>query len=245
MITAYRQQAAASVRREPASARGALCGGSGGRRDSRSSRSSRERSFRTTTFRISIRRFFSRGISGKVVMRDHQAHEPCGAANCGDAAESFTRARRTDETSAFGSVVAFNDVVDRQRAETCGEIFLEVIVARGFKQDALELFAKKKNLRLVTIPADDWDKANRGLFTKEIGELLLVQDRDEGFPELESCRVVDGAQTFSRGGSGAQDRLEDRETRAFERHRDLRCAGNDRCRSGADEQGRFVPHRRG
>jgi phosphoribosylaminoimidazolecarboxamide formyltransferase/IMP cyclohydrolase len=115
---------------------------------------------------------------------------PCGAANCGGAAESFMRARRTDETSVFGSVVAFNDVVDRNAAETCGEIFLEVIVARGFKQDALEIFAKKKNLRLVTIPGDDWDRANRGLSTREIGELLLVQDRDEGFPELESCRVV-------------------------------------------------------
>jgi phosphoribosylaminoimidazolecarboxamide formyltransferase/IMP cyclohydrolase len=115
---------------------------------------------------------------------------PCGAANCGGAPESFTRARRTDETSAFGSVVAFNDVVDRRVAETCGDIFLEVIVARGFKQDAVDIFAKKKNLRLVTIPSDDWDTASGGLFTKEIEGLLLVQDRDEGFPELESCRVV-------------------------------------------------------
>ncbi len=170
---------------------------------------------------------------------------PCGAASCGSAAESFTRARRTDETSAFGSVVAFNDVVDRRVAETCGEIFLEVIVSRGFKQDALEIFAKKKNLRLVTIPSDEWDGASRGFSTKEIEGLLLVQDRDEGFPELESCRVVDGAHALARGGSGAQDRLEDREARSFERHRDLRRAGHDRRRGGTDEQSRFVPHRRG
>jgi phosphoribosylaminoimidazolecarboxamide formyltransferase/IMP cyclohydrolase len=115
---------------------------------------------------------------------------PCGAANCGGAAESFTRARRTDEASAFGSVVAFNDVVDRRVAETCGDIFLEVIVARGFKQDALEIFAKKKNLRLVTIPSTDWEGENRGFVTREIGDLLLVQDRDEGFPELETWRVA-------------------------------------------------------
>jgi phosphoribosylaminoimidazolecarboxamide formyltransferase / IMP cyclohydrolase len=115
---------------------------------------------------------------------------PSGAANCGVAAESFTRARLTDETSAYGSVVAFNDVVDRRVAETCGDIFLEVIVARGFKQDALEIFSKKKNLRLVTIPAEEWDKPMRGWNTKEIGELLLVQDRDEGFPELESWRIA-------------------------------------------------------
>ena len=115
---------------------------------------------------------------------------PCGAANCGNPAESFRRARRTDETSAFGSVVAFNDVVDRGTAETCADIFLEVIVARGFRPDALELFAKKKNLRLVSIPGDEWDRENRGLTTKEIGELLLVQDRDEGFPELENWKLA-------------------------------------------------------
>jgi phosphoribosylaminoimidazolecarboxamide formyltransferase/IMP cyclohydrolase len=115
---------------------------------------------------------------------------PCGAANCGNAAESFMRARRTDETSAFGSVVAFNDVVERGVAETCADIFLEVVVARGFKPDALELFAKKKNLRLVSIPGDEWDRVNRSLTTREIGELLLVQDRDEGFPELEAWKLA-------------------------------------------------------
>jgi phosphoribosylaminoimidazolecarboxamide formyltransferase/IMP cyclohydrolase len=115
---------------------------------------------------------------------------PCGAASCGNAAESFTRARRTDETSAFGSVVAFNDVVDGKVAESCGDIFLEVIVARGFKQDALEIFSKKKNLRLVTIPSAEWDGEIGGFVTREIGDLLLVQDRDEGFPELESWRVA-------------------------------------------------------
>ena len=117
---------------------------------------------------------------------------PCGAANCGNTAESFIRARRTDETSAFGSVVAFNDVVDAKTAEACGDIFLEVIVARGFAGDALELFAKKKNLRLVTIPGEEWERADRGFVTREIGELLLIQDRDEGFAELEKWKIVTG-----------------------------------------------------
>ena len=115
---------------------------------------------------------------------------PCGAANCGTSAESFKRARRTDEASAFGSVVAFNDVVDRSTAETCADIFLEVVVARGFKPEAIELFGKKKNLRLVAIPGEEWDRKAVGLSTKEIGELLLVQDRDEGFPELEGWKVA-------------------------------------------------------
>jgi phosphoribosylaminoimidazolecarboxamide formyltransferase/IMP cyclohydrolase len=115
---------------------------------------------------------------------------PCGAANCGSAADSFRRARRTDESSAYGSVVAFNEVVDRGAAEACSDIFLEVIVARGFRPDALELLSKRKNLRLVSIPGDEWDRSPRGFATKEIGELLLVQDRDEGFAELERLKVA-------------------------------------------------------
>jgi phosphoribosylaminoimidazolecarboxamide formyltransferase/IMP cyclohydrolase len=115
---------------------------------------------------------------------------PCGAANCGNAAASFTRARRTDETSAYGSVVAFNDVVDMRTAEACADIFLEVIVARGFNADALELFVKRKNLRLLTVPAEEWERADRGFATREIGDLLLLQDRDEGFPELAKLNVV-------------------------------------------------------
>jgi phosphoribosylaminoimidazolecarboxamide formyltransferase/IMP cyclohydrolase len=86
--------------------------------------------------------------------------------------------------------VAFNDVVDAKTAGACGDIFLEVIVARGFAGDALELFAKKKNLRLVTIPGEEWERADRGFVTREIGELLLIQDRDEGFAELEKWKIV-------------------------------------------------------
>jgi phosphoribosylaminoimidazolecarboxamide formyltransferase/IMP cyclohydrolase len=86
--------------------------------------------------------------------------------------------------------VAFNDVVDGAVAETCADIFLEVIVARGFRPDALDLFAKRKNLRLVSIPGEEWDRETGGFTTKDLGELLLVQDRDEGFPELEAWKTV-------------------------------------------------------
>jgi len=115
---------------------------------------------------------------------------PCGAARCGSADESFTRARRTDPASAFGGVVALNEVVDARTAEVCGEIFLEVIVARGFSSEARELLAKKKNLRLIGIPAREWERPEPGFASKELGGLLLLQERDEGFPELGSWKVV-------------------------------------------------------
>ena len=115
---------------------------------------------------------------------------PCGAAACRTAAESFIRARRTDETSSYGGVVAVNDVVDRGFAESCDDIFLEVIVARSFAPEALELMARRKNLRLVAVPGETWDRDDRGYVTREIGELLLLQDRDEGFPELDAWKVA-------------------------------------------------------
>jgi phosphoribosylaminoimidazolecarboxamide formyltransferase/IMP cyclohydrolase len=115
---------------------------------------------------------------------------PCGAAASATAADSFRRARITDETSAFGSVVAVNDVADRALAEACADIFLEVIVARGFDEAALEILAKRKNLRLVSVPNEDWDEEDRSFAAREIGNLLLLQDRDEGLPELDSWTVA-------------------------------------------------------
>jgi phosphoribosylaminoimidazolecarboxamide formyltransferase/IMP cyclohydrolase len=115
---------------------------------------------------------------------------PCGAAVSATAADSFRRARITDETSAFGSVVAVNDVADRAFAEACADIFLEVVVARGFDEAAIEILAKRKNLRLVSVPNGDWDEEDRSFAAREIGNLLLLQDRDEGLPELSSLTVA-------------------------------------------------------
>jgi len=115
---------------------------------------------------------------------------PCGAAACGSPAESFVRARRTDPVSAFGSVVAVNGIVDAETAALCKEIFLEVVVSRGFEPEALEILAKKKNVRLMALPAEQWDRPMDGWTAREVGDQLLVQERDEGFPELENWKLV-------------------------------------------------------
>jgi phosphoribosylaminoimidazolecarboxamide formyltransferase/IMP cyclohydrolase len=123
---------------------------------------------------------------------------PCGAAACGDPAESFERARKTDPVSAFGSVVAFNGSVDARTAGLCREIFLEVIAAIEFSGDALEILAKKKNLRLITIPEKQWLRDLSGWSFREAGGLLLIQERDEGFPELENWKVVTSRKPSSK-----------------------------------------------
>ena len=123
---------------------------------------------------------------------------PCGAAACGSPAESFARARKTDPVSSFGSVVAINGRVDAETAELCRKIFLEVVVARGFEDEAVQILAKKKNLRLVTLPPAQWDRPMTGWTGREAGDQMLLQERDEGFPELEEWRLVTGRKPTER-----------------------------------------------
>ncbi len=115
---------------------------------------------------------------------------PCGAAVCETTAESFRRARETDPVSAFGSVVSVNGSVDAELAELSGKGFLEVIIARRFEQEALKILKKKKRLRLITLPEEVWEADHSGWSFAEAGDLVLCQQKDTGFPELDSWKVV-------------------------------------------------------
>src|SRR5207245_1084039 len=81
-----------------------------------------------------------------------------------------------DRTAACGSVIAFNVAVDRPTAEAMRELFVEVVTAPAFADDALAVFREKKNLRVVRLPTGEaagWDwKRIRGGF--------LVQERPRG-----------------------------------------------------------------
>jgi phosphoribosylaminoimidazolecarboxamide formyltransferase/IMP cyclohydrolase len=78
---------------------------------------------------------------------------PCGIAVGGDIAEAHRKAHACDPVSAYGGVIATNRPVSAAMAEQLADIFTEVIVAPSFDEAALELLAKKKNLRLLVAPA--------------------------------------------------------------------------------------------
>jgi len=99
---------------------------------------------------------------------------PCGIALGRNAADAYTRALATDRTSAFGSVIAFNTVVDRAAAAAMRELFVEVVVAPRFDAEALAVFKEKKNLRVVELPRTDDHQA---LDYKRVRGGFLVQDR--------------------------------------------------------------------
>ncbi len=106
---------------------------------------------------------------------------PCGIALGGSPREAYERAVATDRTSAFGSVIAFNVRVDRAAAEAMRELFVEVVVAPAFADDAVAVFREKKNLRVVRLPAGeaagwDWKRIRGGLLTQQRSHVEQVMD---------------------------------------------------------------------
>ena len=76
---------------------------------------------------------------------------PCGVAETNNIYNSWVKACQADELSAFGGVVALNGNVDKKLAIKLSSIFLEVIAAKAFSKEALEVLNKKKNLRVIKI----------------------------------------------------------------------------------------------
>ena len=100
-------------------------------------------------------------------------NNPCGVAVGKDLEEAFLSALETDPQSAFGGIVAFNDEVGKALAQKLTEIFLEVVVAPSFSQDALEVLSKKKNLRLLEVHGLSY-----GYDIKKISGGYLLQEED-------------------------------------------------------------------
>ncbi|MFE8701310.1 bifunctional phosphoribosylaminoimidazolecarboxamide formyltransferase/IMP cyclohydrolase [Cytobacillus sp. FJAT-54145] len=101
---------------------------------------------------------------------------PCGVGTGEDVFGAFTKAFEADPVSIFGGIIALNREVDKQTAEKLHEIFLEIIIAPSYSEEALAILTGKKNIRLLTIPFDQGQKVESKLTSIEGG--LLVQDQD-------------------------------------------------------------------
>jgi len=120
---------------------------------------------------------------------------PCGVAVGVDAAESYAKAFKTDPTSAFGGIIAFNRVVDKAAAELVVKQFVEVLMAPGFTAEALAIFAPKVNVRLMQIdlpPGGDtpWLQGRNAGDSKRVGSGLLLQSADNHFLKREDLKIV-------------------------------------------------------
>ena len=149
---------------------------------------------------------------------------PCGVATGATLAEAYAAAFACDTVSAFGGIIALNRALDGATARAISGIFTEVVVAPDADEEAIAIFAAKKNLRLL-LTGDLPDPARTGLLAKAITGGWLVQTRDNASTpdlqivtkraptaeELADCRfawtiakhVKSNAIVYAKGGSTA------------------------------------------
>ncbi|GAB6891312.1 IMP cyclohydrolase [Geobacillus stearothermophilus] len=102
---------------------------------------------------------------------------PCGVGVGATLLEAFTKAYEADPVSIFGGIVAVNREVDKETAERMHDIFLEIVIAPSFSDEALAILTKKKNIRLLTLDFAAPDVKEKTLVSVNGG--LLVQEADK------------------------------------------------------------------
>ena len=119
---------------------------------------------------------------------------PCGVATGSSVFEAYSRAYEADPVSIFGGIVAVNGKVDKETAEKMHSIFLEIILATDYDEEALEILTKKKNLRIYKLSEKN---NNHEQQIKSVRGGILVQDfNDKLADEYESVteKKVDATQ---------------------------------------------------
>ncbi|MFP1643699.1 bifunctional phosphoribosylaminoimidazolecarboxamide formyltransferase/IMP cyclohydrolase [Pontitalea aquivivens] len=114
---------------------------------------------------------------------------PCGVATGATLTEAYARAFDCDRTSAFGGIIALNQVLDGATAEEICKIFTEVVIAPDASDEARAIFAAKKNLRLLTTGALPDPKAAITTYRQVAGG-FLVQGKDNGAITRADLKVV-------------------------------------------------------
>ncbi len=115
-------------------------------------------------------------------------HSQCGLASAPSAGEAYARAYACDAESAFGGIVGVNRPIDAPLAEQLASTFLEVVAAPSVDPQALARFAKKPNLRVVTV-AWPLKGSNEGEWRQLLGSWLF-QETDGTIVGAEPPRVV-------------------------------------------------------
>jgi phosphoribosylaminoimidazolecarboxamide formyltransferase/IMP cyclohydrolase len=120
---------------------------------------------------------------------------PCGVAVGANPFEAYAKAFKTDSTSAFGGIIAFNRTLDAAAAQAVSKQFVEVLMAPDFTPEALEVFKSKVNVRVLQIAmppggGTDWDNGRNAVDVKRVGSGLLMQSADNRELTMGELRVV-------------------------------------------------------
>ncbi len=113
-------------------------------------------------------------------------NNPCGVGTAGTLAEAYALALESDPVSAFGSIIAMNREADGALAEAMRKLFVEVIIAESFTEEALEIFGRKKNLRVLRAPHYSFSEGSAEL--RGIDGGFLAQTPDGAAPDSSAWR---------------------------------------------------------
>ncbi|MBL8630459.1 MAG: bifunctional phosphoribosylaminoimidazolecarboxamide formyltransferase/IMP cyclohydrolase [Rhodospirillaceae bacterium] len=114
---------------------------------------------------------------------------PCGVALGKDCLDAYSKALMCDPVSAFGGIIALNRKIDGPTAAKISELFTEVVIAPEADDDAISIFAKKKNLRLL-VTGGMPDVHAPGKTVRNVAGGYLVQGRDNGHVAEKDLKVV-------------------------------------------------------
>jgi phosphoribosylaminoimidazolecarboxamide formyltransferase/IMP cyclohydrolase len=120
---------------------------------------------------------------------------PCGVAMGANALEAYSKAFKTDPTSAFGGIIALNTPLDEAGAKEISKQFVEVLMAPAYTPEALAVFAAKANVRVLQIDLpkggkSDWDNGRNAVDMKRVGSGILLQTADNHELTLADLKVV-------------------------------------------------------
>ena len=146
---------------------------------------------------------FNPGVDGPACVIVKHAN-PCGVALGADALEAYSKAFKTDPTSAFGGIIALNCPLDERGALQISKQFVEVLMAPAYTPEALAVFKSKANVRILQIdlPASQsatgaaraglsaWDRGLNAVDVKRVGSGLLMQTADNHELALSDLKVV-------------------------------------------------------
>lgn len=103
---------------------------------------------------------------------------PCGVGSGEDIYEAYMRAYSSDPKSIFGGIIVANREVDAQTAAEINKIYVEIVIAPGYSEEALEILTKKKNIRVLELKDIELKQADTAYDLKKVSGGLLVQTVD-------------------------------------------------------------------
>jgi len=115
---------------------------------------------------------------------------PCGIASAKKLLKAWKDAYATDTYSPFGGIISFNKEIDKDVAEELSRLFLEVIVAPSFTKEALQIFSKKKNLRILALEGLSGKVERKGMIFRNVVGGFLSQERDVKLTPKKDWKIV-------------------------------------------------------